>query len=1174
MKLVIRDLWFLLVFCLASQSLAFLPSRAGVTLPDTDYTLTEITEQGIVRAVAKYFEETNPDRYSPGDLTGLSPLTPSRLFRKHYGDCVYSTKFERAVEAISDANIDISNVYANKAVWHFNGNQINAGNRKMIGIRNTLLNTLTSGDENAPNYDTARRLSGQFLHMAQSFYSNTNWVELTNLLRNSAAGEDENEVMTARYLGIILNPMFPRESPEEADMCRNCEPFSTNSLLGPQDCSDNLVPFLVFLTSGYRSEQDVLKPAAPPGSVRGKCSHGGLHDASRTKIATGGINKESSDRQRSPHFHLHEQAALMAIQATEDFFYHPATGLYQHIGEQKFRQLLDLDKGTSLTFVIDVSGSMSDEINSVKEETIRLVRLHSETCLAASKYVVAPFSDPGYGPALVTTNAQRCIEYLSSLTAGSGGDCPELANSGLELGVQNSINGANVYLFTDASDKDGEKLPDVLALIEEKQVRVNYLLTGTCSSRRRRRAIDRSSLPPSYQIIAEASGGEIYQTDNRGISDLVRIIEGDIRASQVTITQRSSLNLNAVNINIPVDSTIQEVLVSVVGILSGDSVIIEHPSGTEGTPAELRAAVYTNSAEQIVFSINVTEPDTKGAWVVKLRNLNLATEYYIKVSANSVLDFTFDILETDETGTAYPVDGKPVAGAEVLLTVQVSAPETVSSVSEIKLYNANGNEMLVTASATPVMGRTEGLFIANISLPNEPFFVSIVGEDTQGMEFLRTQPSEIKVVEFKLEEVLGSNTVDDLVPGGNSSFAFRVTNNGPSDRMTVTVSVLDTAVNSSASTLADVSGPVVTAAVKPAIMVLGTGDMGDGLVIVTAAKDAPAGTSVKVTLSVESSLSLALNFLSIDATVFAVENDTYENPDENDDTPPSCEILSSGGGCTAQQMSSNCHEHEWWVRAQATDNSILTEVVPDSEIENNGTGKQLFVYERFLPTNMTLKYSATCCCPIMKFTVRDGAGNQASCGQDYYTAVAGEVEKPQCNGPVLESLDDNIPPTCRVLSTGGGCTAEQMSSDCHKHEWWVLARATDNSNVTVVVLDPEIEIDGTGKQWLVYENILPANVTFGYSATCCCPIMNFTVHDGAGNQASCGQDYYTALAGEVEKPQCNGPFSVLAVTHWHWPKHWCDCGHSCWLLGSTGHHGSCGLLRGQAFIWSGRKGYP
>ena len=75
----------LISVCLITQGVAFLPSRTGITLPDTDYTLTDITVAGIVRVVARYFEDSNPDRYSPGNLTGLDPLTPSSLFQVHYG---------------------------------------------------------------------------------------------------------------------------------------------------------------------------------------------------------------------------------------------------------------------------------------------------------------------------------------------------------------------------------------------------------------------------------------------------------------------------------------------------------------------------------------------------------------------------------------------------------------------------------------------------------------------------------------------------------------------------------------------------------------------------------------------------------------------------------------------------------------------------------------------------------------------------------------------------------------------------------------------------------------------------------------------------------------------------------------------------------------------------------
>ncbi|WP_411017668.1 hypothetical protein, partial [Salmonella sp. s51090] len=89
----------------------------------------------------------------------------------------------------------------------------------------------------------------------------------------------------------------------------------------------------------------------------------------------------------------------------------------------------------------------------------------------------------------------------------------------MELGIQNSLDGTIVYVYTDASDKDKDKLADVLALIKKKNVQIKFLLTGTCTSdrRRRKRATDWSKLSSSYETIAGSSGGEIYKTDNNGI---------------------------------------------------------------------------------------------------------------------------------------------------------------------------------------------------------------------------------------------------------------------------------------------------------------------------------------------------------------------------------------------------------------------------------------------------------------------------------------------------------------------------------------------------------------------------------------------------------------------------------------------------------------------------------
>ena len=52
---------------------------------------------------------------------------------------------------------------------------LRTGNTKMQLLRETAIGILNS---TSPNYDAAREVIGQYLHLLQMFYSNTNWVEM------------------------------------------------------------------------------------------------------------------------------------------------------------------------------------------------------------------------------------------------------------------------------------------------------------------------------------------------------------------------------------------------------------------------------------------------------------------------------------------------------------------------------------------------------------------------------------------------------------------------------------------------------------------------------------------------------------------------------------------------------------------------------------------------------------------------------------------------------------------------------------------------------------------------------------------------------------------------------------------------------------------------------------
>ena len=66
---------------------AFFPNPHGKYVNEDDYTHADITEFGILQAVASYFEENPPGgvTFSSGSLTGLNYTTARILFDKVYG---------------------------------------------------------------------------------------------------------------------------------------------------------------------------------------------------------------------------------------------------------------------------------------------------------------------------------------------------------------------------------------------------------------------------------------------------------------------------------------------------------------------------------------------------------------------------------------------------------------------------------------------------------------------------------------------------------------------------------------------------------------------------------------------------------------------------------------------------------------------------------------------------------------------------------------------------------------------------------------------------------------------------------------------------------------------------------------------------------------------------------
>jgi von Willebrand factor A domain-containing protein 7 len=168
-------------------------------------------------------------------------------------------------------------------------------------------------------------------------------------------------------------------------------------------------------------------------------------------------------------------AAAVAREATKKFI----REIKNDVTQRQLKLLLGV--GPSLAMAIDTTGSMGSIIDGVKQQAIAIVDARLGTDEEPSQYVLAPFNDPGVGPVQVTTDPDAFKAGISGLSADGGDDCPELSNSGMLQAVSSANEGGSLFMFTDASSKDGGLAGAVSSLATSKDIKVFPITFGSCS---------------------------------------------------------------------------------------------------------------------------------------------------------------------------------------------------------------------------------------------------------------------------------------------------------------------------------------------------------------------------------------------------------------------------------------------------------------------------------------------------------------------------------------------------------------------------------------------------------------------------------------------------------------------------------------------------------------------
>nr|XP_020829929.1 von Willebrand factor A domain-containing protein 7 isoform X2 [Phascolarctos cinereus] len=698
----------------------FFPNIWSLVAAPSSITHQDLTEEAALNVTLQLFLERPPPGRNPlrlEDFQGRTLLADD-LFAAYFGFGTPTRRFRAALGEVARANAaqDFLSVTRNDPELHFDAEQLIGSQARLVGSLREALSAAR-----ALEYTLARQLLGAMLHALQDFYSHSNWVEL-------GKQQPHPDLL---WPGRKLKNLAQAGDP----MCSDCEELS---------CPGNLLGS-IFLTSGYFGAE----PPKPPG----KCSHGGHFDQSSRDIPRGGINKDSTSPAFSPHHDLHPQAAQLALQASIQ-----ALNLLRgRLGDTGFSRLLQISPASGLSFVLDTTGSMGEEINAAKIQARRIIDQRRGGPMEPTHYILVPFHDPGFGPVLKTSDPDAFWKHLNEIHALGGGDEPEMCLSALELALLHTPQFSDIFVFTDASPKDAHLTNRVEALSQKQHCKVTFLVTEDPSRRVRREVLSPKRFEP-YQSIAMASGGEVIFTKDQYIQNVASVV-GESVVDMVTLALVPPVLNPKGSLMFHVDKMLHGVIIHLHGEIS--TFRISDPTGiSQDIDQDWGPLGHIQCFGQF-WTVNLNDPPQVGAWVIEI--------------------------------TAQGTPGVKVKGLHTLLLVEVMG--LVSGIpnmnhSHIILRGSPGGQELDSVALKPTGAPEQGLFTAlldpNVLHTQRPFFLELIGQDDKGSSLQRVASQPCTVVPVLLEL---SGPSGPLSPGHQAVLSLQISSfSGPWD-LIITASV-------------------------------------------------------------------------------------------------------------------------------------------------------------------------------------------------------------------------------------------------------------------------------------------------------------------------------------------------------------------------------------------------
>ncbi|XP_075042709.1 von Willebrand factor A domain-containing protein 7 [Mixophyes fleayi] len=878
-------LTFLLLWYLAIPGgHAFFPNFWSKFLSFTwgSTTHQDLTEEAVLNITLQILIDNRHPTRPPlrwEDFEGRT-LIADEILEAYYGGEVSLRQFRASMRQIvsANANMDFLNGTRNDPIRHFDSERVRLGNSLLLRAREDLVRNLR-----AKEYEGARETLGQILHSLQDFYSHTNWVELghTDVHPDLATpGRDISSIA-----GV------------SDQTCTDCTDVS---------CQNNIAAVIKkkhLLTSGYYGET--------PEKPQGKCSHGGPFDDSRLLSARGGINKDTATAMFSPHHFLHDKAAQLALRASIKFL----SELRMEVTDADMLRLLGVSAYPALSIVLDTTGSMGEEITSARLQSRHIIERQRKTLLQPDYYILVPFNDPNFGPVYKTSDSVEFLEIMDSLYALGGGDEPEMCLSALQLALINTPPLSEIFVFTDASSKDIHLRNSVEALIQEKKIKVSFLITEDPSRTavRSKRALLHPDRFDLYTDLASSSGGQILFTDNQDIAKVSEVIADSAHFDVVTLLHEQRSEGDVASYVFLVDTFLHNVILYINGDIKRFH--IQDPTGRKQNGHHQTYGRFTR-----VF---LSDPLQAGNWSIYVESDG---PHSVRIQGRSSVDFLY-YFGTPVNGShpgLYQLNSQPVAGVSAILVVDVIGLPESANLSHVSLTSVSGEILTVELEKA----NQTGLLVAQVGhIPIGGFSVGVRGQDEKGLELKREAPQHLKAAECMLE--ISSDS--PLTPGSLHPISLKITNFGGSHCYSVT---MNNDMSKGSTTFRKQMGPRETQEKKMEIGVPGNAKHNMIVTVLAKAEDCNSNSPQCST------------YLSL------VVAEKSEAPSTS---TPVCPLPSYSGSCPESVPPALCQDHPWSALLLVSDLEGIrsAQVLNGSGSTSHGPDGE---YER-------VEFTSTCCTP-------------------------------------------------------------------------------------------------------------------------------------------------------------------------------------------------------------------